>query len=1675
MKLRHIFVGFSCGFILCIYCSFFAFKASNTLWSPRIITLLNNYLQQYSMPTFYGVSSDFLTNKKKSIVPISSGANINDFDLQNSHLHYQIKADAVQFNGSLLFPEFTVLNGQLNGRIIQSPQYDTHSTNTEVSTDITDDKSNNPLLRSTVLNLGKFDRLSVKLSIIDMLWTRRLKIKEVSGENFVLYARTQCKVKKNKSLKDTFQHLSQCFKTNPKKMPKVNSADVLSKLEESKESNNQSIAHHNTKDLSLFSAKYRKKIIDYWLRIVDHVSISNIHIYVNQSNVLTINDFTHNNTKKTSLIHLSYNPKSIMKGSSSLISLQMRYGLNAEFLDVVTHIKSSKSIDVSDSLLLLPFDTSIRTKINLVDDESLIDIGLVHLNKIVVERQVNDNKLCFVSGCNSYKQQTNSMEEPNSLSIISSDRSPLTFLNSKKYTVQQSSSKPSNMHRSLFMKSDNAAHVKQAVFIFKINGKKEVQEVLSASNSKVSSSVVMNSFSMLDIYGIIREGVVNDVRLKPFAFAVSITPDIKLQSKKDEPYFLTQVPNNLYKVWFGKRFSVGFFNVPFNYAKSFSSLFKTGKLRKFEDLLFEGSVRDFYLNYYMPNSNHAFWNFESTLDVDYMKIPLNQEYVALFNVKEPYHRIYNANAYIVGNQDGGSLNIKINHSKVWLAKKYKSAPTAHSKAQLTWGGNCYQMRDVDLQSQWTYQANRGLNIFLNSKKIPIESCERVMSKLGASMNKSPYVTFNLLGQMPVLRSNNHIFNIQHDKAKILTNVAMRNFSFHHINRLMPKAFIQPVVQDWVKNTVHDITSTDINMSALFKINQNVKPAELDTALNVASNLEQQSSLSDSTQSSQNQDLTLNQTQTKKYTIQPHISLEIKMKKLLFAPMPNVPNIHSDLSKVYLSSKDIFVKTNKAWMEDVFVTDASASLSLDDQEPSYKNLNLTFTYNGDASKGVSKLDYFVPNLSKKITSILTVDHPIRADVDVIIPLMFSQRPKALTDSSESATTSTKKTIDVDAQVDLVLDNNKVHLKPLDMTYESLSGHVSFDLKKGVRAKSLQLRLDNQPVTASLWLPRSDNNNSFFDRVELSAYGKFSINPLKPWLTDIAHYFPKPIEGNVDLVWPFDGRSKLLDIQLDLKRKDIKWPAPFQVKSKTPLNMNVKIMPSGFYIDGQYNNQYVFDIFKGTTYKPWTLKRGSITKSVSQLRTLKHELNAVVQNVDTVQIDSDQLYDNMLVAINEIDRCSLTKSCILLPIEPVHWINTLSQSKENSTAKKTAFDIQSLQLLMSLKNISLFDFKFDDTNLLFHHDEQLYHSYVDVLAKNSKLNLILPFDFWHRLGVLGNAGLSLKDLNKLGISSDQSNVVSGSNPIDLKLSKLNLNDVISEGKSDNKKGQLKLLEDFKHIISGIDPRLPAINIECDTIIYNDRNLGSLRAQARFNSNGFSVDNITASMLSIDSKLKYQWIFSDLGALSFLEGKATAQSLTPMLSYLGYEQEFIHSSHISSNFALRWSGLPWDIRSDNIQGHGIISFQKGHLVSSSQVVTPMQALGLMNVQLLQRRLKLDFKDVFSSGIVYDTIDGSFNLNNEKLEIQYLNMSGPTLEFTLFGVSDLKEKTIHQTMKGFLPLSDQLAVPAAAVGGVAGFATYWVLDKLFGEAINEIATFSLELEGPISNPQTSNLRFFE
>ncbi|MCE1239025.1 MAG: TIGR02099 family protein [Azonexaceae bacterium] len=278
------------------------------------------------------------------------------------------------------------------------------------------------------------------------------------------------------------------------------------------------------------------------------------------------------------------------------------------------------------------------------------------------------------------------------------------------------------------------------------------------------------------------------------------------------------------------------------------------------------------------------------------------------------------------------------------------------------------------------------------------------------------------------------------------------------------------------------------------------------------------------------------------------------------------------------------------------------------------------------------------------------------------------------------------------------------------------------------------------------------------------------------------------------------------------------------------------------------------------------------------------------------------------------------------------------------------------------------------------------------------------------------------------------------------RLLLNRAMTEGKRDN-----------------VIDSLPGMNLVVDQLRLDDKTLGRLELQARNQGGNWLLDKLRLANPDGELKGKGRW---QRGAQqqTQLDFELDVADIGKLLTRLGYA-DAVRAGKATLNGNLRWNGALTAIHYPSLAGNLGVHAEKGQFNKLEPGVGRL--LGLISLQSIPRRLSLDFRDLFSDGLAFDSIDAKLRVEGGVMRtVEDMKMNGPAVQVLIAGHTDLQRETQDLQVTVRPEISNLAAVGVAVINPVAGAAAL-VASTVLQNPLNRLFAYRYHVTGSWDDPQ--------
>lgn len=263
------------------------------------------------------------------------------------------------------------------------------------------------------------------------------------------------------------------------------------------------------------------------------------------------------------------------------------------------------------------------------------------------------------------------------------------------------------------------------------------------------------------------------------------------------------------------------------------------------------------------------------------------------------------------------------------------------------------------------------------------------------------------------------------------------------------------------------------------------------------------------------------------------------------------------------------------------------------------------------------------------------------------------------------------------------------------------------------------------------------------------------------------------------------------------------------------------------------------------------------------------------------------------------------------------------------------------------------------------------------------------------------------------------------------------------------------------------LPGLDVRVQEFSLGEKRLGRLEAKARAASDRWVIESLILRNPDGALTANGDWKWRG-GQHSHLEFELVARDIGKMLERWGHAN-VVRAGSAWLKGSLDWNGPLTSIHYPSLSGEFRLTAAKGQFAKIEPGLGKL--LGLVSLQSLPRRLTLDFGDIFSDGLAFDSIEGKLSMRQGIMRTtENLRIDGPSARILMKGEADLKNETQNIEVTVQPEMGTVAAAGAAFVNPLLGAATL-VASKLLQNPLNKLFSFQYRITGSWIDPKVEKI----
>jgi len=266
------------------------------------------------------------------------------------------------------------------------------------------------------------------------------------------------------------------------------------------------------------------------------------------------------------------------------------------------------------------------------------------------------------------------------------------------------------------------------------------------------------------------------------------------------------------------------------------------------------------------------------------------------------------------------------------------------------------------------------------------------------------------------------------------------------------------------------------------------------------------------------------------------------------------------------------------------------------------------------------------------------------------------------------------------------------------------------------------------------------------------------------------------------------------------------------------------------------------------------------------------------------------------------------------------------------------------------------------------------------------------------------------------------------------------------------------------SSVDPaRLPALDLVVRDLQWGELDLGEFRLNSHREDRGLQIEQVSSRRDGLELTGSGEWLRGADGPFSRMRIRLAAADLGQTLDQAGFDLALQRGQAVVE-LQGRWPGSPLDLSLPRIDGGLDLVITDGVIPEASPGAGRL--LGLVSLNSIPRRLRLDFSDVFGEGLSFDRVAGHFDLADGVAATEDMRIDAPAAEVLMRGRTDLENRTYDQTLIVRPGVGSALPVIGALAGGPVGAAAGAALQQIFSKPLSGISEVRYSVTGDWKQP---------
>ncbi len=260
------------------------------------------------------------------------------------------------------------------------------------------------------------------------------------------------------------------------------------------------------------------------------------------------------------------------------------------------------------------------------------------------------------------------------------------------------------------------------------------------------------------------------------------------------------------------------------------------------------------------------------------------------------------------------------------------------------------------------------------------------------------------------------------------------------------------------------------------------------------------------------------------------------------------------------------------------------------------------------------------------------------------------------------------------------------------------------------------------------------------------------------------------------------------------------------------------------------------------------------------------------------------------------------------------------------------------------------------------------------------------------------------------------------------------------------------------------LPSMNINAKQLIYKGNTIGSGAIHTSITGGRYSIDQILVNGKNFYFDASGYEANEPQGITTHIQADFKGEEIAALIRLFKLN-EAMDAKFIDASLNLSWPGKAHTLNLRQSYGKGWLNAQNVKLSHMSTNVGSV--FGLMDITSIFRRISLDFKNLSSSKLSFDTVEGHWNIGGGRAITRDAYATGALIELHLVGAADLYRRVFDDMDLTVIPKTSNIfPIIGAVAGGVVGGAAGLLVQQTVGDSINRAVGLPYQITGKWEAP---------